>query len=93
MDNDGFDTVFKGLRFKKPLVLVENVYPRKYNCSDLIYNDQTSYLSFFKTLHFRAQIMKYSAESAKLMIDNGWLEEPPQAKDRDRLAKKKHNNL
>ncbi|QQK76283.1 DUF3231 family protein [Salicibibacter cibarius] len=35
-----------------------------------------------------AEIMKYSAESAKILIDNGWMEEPPQAKDRDQLAKK-----
>ncbi|WP_339237009.1 DUF3231 family protein [Oceanobacillus sp. FSL W7-1281] len=34
------------------------------------------------------EIMKYSAEGAKLMIDNGWMEEPPQAKNRDKLAKK-----
>ncbi|MFD1413372.1 DUF3231 family protein [Oceanobacillus jeddahense] len=34
------------------------------------------------------EILKYSAESAKLMINNGWMEEPPQAKNRDKLAKK-----
>ncbi|QDI92512.1 DUF3231 family protein [Salicibibacter halophilus] len=37
-----------------------------------------------------AEIMKYSAESAKIMIDYGWMEEPPKAKDRDQLAQKKN---
>lgn len=35
-----------------------------------------------------AEIMKYSAEGAKTMIDYGWMEEPPQAHDREKLAKK-----
>ncbi|HET7521834.1 MAG TPA: DUF3231 family protein [Bacillales bacterium] len=35
------------------------------------------------------EIMKYSLDGAKLMIDNGWMEEPPQAPDRGRLAKSK----
>ncbi|SDJ03636.1 DUF3231 family protein [Natribacillus halophilus] len=37
-----------------------------------------------------AEIMKYSAESAKILIDNGWMEEPPLAKDRDKLAENKN---
>ncbi|HET7521835.1 MAG TPA: DUF3231 family protein [Bacillales bacterium] len=36
-----------------------------------------------------AEIVKYSADGAKLMIDKGWMEEPPQAADRDQLMKKK----
>ncbi|TCP19708.1 uncharacterized protein DUF3231 [Scopulibacillus darangshiensis] len=36
-----------------------------------------------------AEIAKYSLEGAKITIDNGWLEEPPKALDRDQLAKSK----
>lgn len=36
-----------------------------------------------------AETGKYSLEGAKITIDNGWLEEPPQALDRDQLAKNK----
>lgn len=36
-----------------------------------------------------AEIAKYSGEGAKLLIENGWLEEPPQAADRDELVKQK----
>ncbi|HET7580062.1 MAG TPA: DUF3231 family protein [Bacillales bacterium] len=38
-----------------------------------------------------AEAIKYAAEGAKIMIDNGWMEEPPQAADRDQLAKQKGN--
>nr|WP_245628163.1 DUF3231 family protein [Shouchella shacheensis] len=34
------------------------------------------------------EIGKYSGAGAKLMIDNGWMENPPQAPDRDELAKR-----
>ncbi|WP_106494714.1 DUF3231 family protein [Lentibacillus sp. Marseille-P4043] len=34
-----------------------------------------------------AEIAKYSNEGAKLMIDNGWMEQPPIAADRKDLAK------
>lgn len=36
-----------------------------------------------------AEILKYSADGAKIMIDNGWLEEPPQAPNRTQLKKRK----
>jgi len=35
-----------------------------------------------------AEIGKYSNKGAKLMIDNGWMEQPPIAADRKNLAKK-----
>lgn len=35
------------------------------------------------------EIAKYSNEGAKIMIDNGWFERPPEAADRKDLAKKK----
>lgn len=35
------------------------------------------------------EIMKYAAKGTKIMIDHGWMEEPPKAQDRDQLAKKK----
>lgn len=38
-----------------------------------------------------AEIAKYSGEGAKLMIKNGWMEEPPQAADRSELAKEGHS--
>jgi hypothetical protein len=33
-----------------------------------------------------AEIAKYAEDGAKIMIDNGWLEEPPLSEDRDKLA-------
>lgn len=36
-----------------------------------------------------AEILKYADDGAKLMIEKGWLEEPPQAADREQLAKNK----
>ncbi|WP_347834852.1 DUF3231 family protein [Gracilibacillus sp. JCM 18860] len=39
---------------------------------------------------FIHEILKYSEDGANILIDNGWLEEPPPiASDRDELAKKK----
>lgn len=35
-----------------------------------------------------AEIAKYAEDGAKIMIKNGWLEQPPMAADRDELAKK-----
>lgn len=35
------------------------------------------------------EILKYAEDGAKIMIKNGWMEEPPRALDRDELAKKK----
>lgn len=36
-----------------------------------------------------AEIAKYSAEGASLLIENGWMEEPPQAANREKLMKQK----
>ncbi|MBM7585438.1 hypothetical protein JOC86_001980 [Bacillus pakistanensis] len=36
-----------------------------------------------------AEIVKYSEDGANIMIDNGWMEQPPMAADRDELAKRK----
>ena len=36
-----------------------------------------------------AEIVKYSEDGANIMINNGWMEEPPKAADRDELAKRK----
>ncbi|HEU5140584.1 MAG TPA: DUF3231 family protein [Bacillales bacterium] len=36
-----------------------------------------------------AEIAKYSGEGAKLMIENGWMEEPPQVVDRKELVRQK----
>jgi hypothetical protein len=36
-----------------------------------------------------AEITKYSEDGANIMIDSGWLEQPPTAADRDELAKRK----
>lgn len=33
-----------------------------------------------------AEIMKYAEDGANIMIDNGWLEEPPMAPNRDELV-------
>ncbi|MED4002238.1 DUF3231 family protein [Priestia aryabhattai] len=33
-----------------------------------------------------AEIAKYAEDGAKMMINNGWLEEPPLSEDRDKLA-------
>jgi hypothetical protein len=33
-----------------------------------------------------AEIAKYAEDGAKIMINNGWLEEPPLSEDRDKLA-------
>lgn len=35
-----------------------------------------------------AEIVKYADDGAKIMIKNGWMEEPPRALDRDELSKK-----
>ncbi|WP_419158854.1 DUF3231 family protein [Rossellomorea sp. BNER] len=32
---------------------------------------------------------RYSEDGANIMIDNGWMEQPPLAADRDELAKRK----
>jgi hypothetical protein len=32
-------------------------------------------------------VFEYAHEGAKLMLKNGWLEEPPQAEDRNKLSK------
>jgi hypothetical protein len=34
------------------------------------------------------EVGKYSEDGANLMIENGWMEQPPQAADRDALANK-----
>lgn len=34
-----------------------------------------------------AEVAAFADDGAKLMIDNGWMEQPPQAADRDKLAK------
>jgi hypothetical protein len=34
------------------------------------------------------EIAKYAEDGANIMIDNGWMEQPPRAADRDELAKK-----
>ncbi|WP_423800862.1 DUF3231 family protein [Neobacillus sp. SAB-20_R2A] len=39
-------------------------------------------------LRLSAEIAKYAEDGAKIMIKNGWLEQPPMAADRDELAKK-----
>jgi hypothetical protein len=36
-----------------------------------------------------ADLTKYGEDGANLMIDNGWLEEPPRASDRRALSKGK----
>ncbi|WP_163538239.1 DUF3231 family protein [Gracilibacillus sp. YIM 98692] len=36
-----------------------------------------------------SEIGKYAEDGANIMIDNGWMEYPPQAPDRDKLAKHK----
>jgi len=36
---------------------------------------------------FLAESVKYAEDGANMMIDNGWLEEPPQAIDREELAR------
>lgn len=36
-----------------------------------------------------AEIAKYADDGARLMIHNGWMEQPPEAADRKKLAKKK----
>ncbi|WP_040203356.1 DUF3231 family protein [Neobacillus jeddahensis] len=35
-----------------------------------------------------AEIANFAADGAKIMIENGWLEQPPMAPDRDELAKR-----
>ncbi|MEW9675125.1 DUF3231 family protein [Lentibacillus sp. L22] len=37
-----------------------------------------------------AQIAKYAADGADIMIKNGWMEKPPQAPNRESIAKGKH---
>lgn len=39
-------------------------------------------------LRLSAEIAQFADEGAKLLIKNGWMEEPPLSDDRDRLAKK-----
>ncbi|GAB4074490.1 hypothetical protein GCM10028778_19930 [Barrientosiimonas marina] len=36
-----------------------------------------------------AEIAKYANDGAKMMIQNGWMEQPPEAADRQKLAKRK----
>jgi hypothetical protein len=36
-----------------------------------------------------AEIAKYAEDGANIMIDNGWMEEPPKAADRNEIAKRK----
>jgi len=36
-----------------------------------------------------AEIVQYTEDGANIMIENGWLEQPPQATDRDQLVKHK----
>lgn len=36
-----------------------------------------------------AESVQYAEDGANIMIDNGWLEQPPQAPDRDQLANKR----
>lgn len=38
-------------------------------------------------VHLIMELLKYAEDGAKIMIKKGWLEEPPQADDRDKLAK------
>ncbi|WP_397428635.1 DUF3231 family protein [Priestia koreensis] len=33
-----------------------------------------------------AEIINYAADGAHMMIENGWMEQPPQAADRRKLA-------
>ena len=40
-------------------------------------------------IRLTAEIGKYSLDGAKMMIDHGWIEEPPKAANRDELAKSK----
>ncbi len=34
------------------------------------------------------EILQYAEDGANIMINNGWMEQPPQADDRDELARK-----
>ncbi|WNF35110.1 DUF3231 family protein [Bacillaceae bacterium IKA-2] len=38
-------------------------------------------------LRLSAEIALYAEDGTNIMIDNGWLEQPPQATDRDQLNK------
>ncbi len=41
------------------------------------------------TVHYNRiiqEILKYSEDDANILINNGWMEEPPRARDRDELA-------
>lgn len=40
-------------------------------------------------IRLTAEIAEFAEEGAKLMIENGWLEQPPQGVDRDQLANDK----
>ncbi|MDB5055486.1 MAG: hypothetical protein JWM44_3536 [Bacilli bacterium] len=40
-------------------------------------------------IRLMAEIMQFTEDGATLMIENGWLEQPPQAVDRDKLASEK----
>jgi hypothetical protein len=42
-----------------------------------------------KYVMLTAEIAKYAEDGANLMIDHGWLEEPPKASDRRALTKAK----
>lgn len=37
-----------------------------------------------------AEVLKYAGKGSNIMINNGWMEEPPQADDRNILAQKPH---
>ncbi|WP_408009952.1 DUF3231 family protein [Pseudalkalibacillus sp. A8] len=37
------------------------------------------------------ELAKYAEDGANIMIENGWMEEPPKAADRDQLTKRKGN--
>jgi hypothetical protein len=38
-------------------------------------------------IRLTAEIAAFAEDGLNIMIDNGWLEQPPQATDRDKLAK------
>ncbi|MEH7748464.1 DUF3231 family protein, partial [Neobacillus drentensis] len=42
-----------------------------------------------KYVALTSELLRYAEDGANLMIDNGWLEEPPKASDRRKLAEGK----
>lgn len=36
-----------------------------------------------------AEVAKYAEDGSNILIDNGWMEQPPIAADRDKIAKRK----